>query len=155
MARHGPRASLDRHPARTDAAIAVLLAVLACLWLWLEWPPDRVPVAPAIAGLVMQCLPLAWRRRAPLAVLPLVTAGTVLYGLAGGAATSWVANPWLLAAYSAGAYGGGGRRDRVRAAATVAYVGYVAYEVFLGLARRRSGRVPGAAPVVPTLHPDR
>ncbi len=124
-------ATLDRRPALTDAVIAVLLAALATLWLWLQWPPDRLPATPLTAGLgLLQGLPLAWRRRRPLTVLPIVTAGTILYGLAGGADTIWTVNAWLLAAYTAGAYGAGRWRDPVRLVATITFIGYVAWEVF-------------------------
>ena len=125
-------ATIDQRPALTDAVIALLLAGLATAWLWLQWPPDRLPATPLTAGLgLLQALPLAWRRRRPLTVLPIVTAGTILYGLAGGADTTWTANAWLLAAYSAGAYGVGRWRDRVRLAATLAFIGYVAWAVFI------------------------
>ena len=98
-----PSAILDCHPDRIDAVIAVLFAALASLWLWLEWPPERFPNAPWVAALgLVQCLPLAWRRRYPAGVLLAVTAGTILYGLAGGANTPWTANAWLLAAYTLG-----------------------------------------------------
>lgn len=127
-------ASIDRDPAFTDAAIALLLAALASIWLWLQWPPERLPAIPVVAGFgLLQCLPLAWRRRFPLPVLAVVTVGTVLYGLAGGAETPWAANAWLLAAFSAGAYGGDRWRNRVLTLATATFVGYVAYEVFWGL----------------------
>ncbi len=137
-------ASLDRNPDRTDAAIALLFAALASLWLWLESPPERFGATPVVAGLgVVQCLPLAWRRRYPGAVLLAVTGGTILYGLAGGANTPWTANAWLLAAYSAGVYGRERWRDRVRAAATAVFAGYVAYEVFWGLLAQDSTEPAG------------
>lgn len=124
-------ATLDRRPALTDAVIAVVLATLATVWLWLQWPPDRLPATPLTAGLgLLQGLPLAWRRRRPLTVLPIVTVGTILYGLAGGADTIWTVNAWLLAAYTAGAYGAGRWRDPVRLVATITFIGYVAWEVF-------------------------
>ncbi len=123
---------LDRRPALTDAVIAVVLAALATVWLWLQWPPDRLPATPLTAGLgLLQGLPLAWRRSRPLTVLPIVTAGTILYGLAGGADTTWTANAWLLAAYTAGADGIGRWRDPIRLVATITFLGYVACEVFI------------------------
>lgn len=132
-------AGLDRNPALTDGAIAVLFAALASLWLWLEWPPQRLPATPAVACLgLVQCLPLAWRRRYPLEVLAAVTLGTILFGLAGGADTPWTANAWLLAAYTAGVQAANPWRDRVRIAATAVFVGYVAYEVFFGLPSEES-----------------
>ena len=125
-------ATFDQRPDLTDAIIALLLAGLATAWLWVQWPPDRLPATPLTAGLgLLQCLPLAWRRRRPLAVLLVVTVGTILYGVAGGADTTWTANAWLLAAWTAGAYGVGSWRDPVRLVATLAFVGYVAWEVFV------------------------
>ncbi len=123
---------LDRRPTLTDAVIAVVLAALATVWLWLQWPPERLPATPLTAGLgLLQGLPLAWRRSRPLTVLPIVTAGTILYGLAGGADTTWTANAWLLAAYTAGADGIGRWRDPIRIVATITFLSYVACEVFI------------------------
>ena len=139
-----PSAFFDRYPDRTDAVIAVLFTALASLWLWLEWPPERFPDAPWVAGLgLVQCLPLAWRRRYPAEVLLAVTGGTILYGLAGGANTPWTANAWLLAAYTLGVYGEDRWRDRVRALGTLAFVGYVAYEVVWGLLSSESSEPAG------------
>lgn len=142
-ARSSVWAAIERRPALTDAVIAALLAALATIWLWLRWPPERLPATAIVATLgVVQCLPLAWRRRDPLIVLAVVTVGTIFYGLAGGADTPWAANAWLLAAYSAGAYGGGRGRDPIRLAATLTFVGYVAYEVLLAMPAAEPDPIP-------------
>ncbi len=126
--------SIDRNPAATDGALAILLAAFATLWLWLEWPPDRLPAAPVVAALgLLLCLPLTWRRRYPFGVLAVVTLATVPYGLADGAETPWTAIPWLLALYTAGAYGTARRRNPVRALAIAVFVAYVAVEAALRL----------------------
>lgn len=130
--RGGVEASVDRSPELADVAIAVGLAVLASLWLWVRWLTEREPSAPVIVGLgLVLGLPLAWRRRFPLAVLAVVTLTTILYGVARDADAPWAANIWLLAAYSAGAYGVGRRRDSLRAAAAAVFVGYLAYLIFV------------------------
>jgi hypothetical protein len=124
-------AGIDRYPTAVDTVVAVVLAIFGVSWFWLDPPPPPTPPLPAvIACVLLQCLPLGWRRRFPAAVLLVVTLGTILYGLAGGAEFPWTANPWLLAAYSAGAYAEGRWRDRVRGLAATAFVGYVAFAVF-------------------------
>jgi len=132
-------ASLDRDPALTDAVIAVVFAGFASLWLWLQWPPEHLPAIPAVAGLgLLQCLPLAWRRRYPSATLVVVTLGTILYGMAGGAETPWTANAWLLAAYSADVYSTARWRHWIRRVATTAFILYATYEIFVRLPQSNS-----------------
>jgi signal transduction histidine kinase len=94
-----------RRPARWDLVLAAVLALVVQQDLWIS--PDlghRVGPRPAVACFyLVSCAALAWRRRAPLAVLTTVWLVATIQALAFGAAESLgVFLPPLIALYSAG-----------------------------------------------------
>jgi signal transduction histidine kinase len=106
------RRVIERHPFASDAAVAAAVAAFVLLDVWTSG--DYFTASKAIyvsAGLLMT-LPLAWRRRAPLAVVAVVMGALVFESLAVGSAPTpdspLVA--WLLAIYSVAAH-----CDRARA----------------------------------------
>src|SRR6266545_7590840 len=103
---HAPRGLIDRHPFASDAVLAVAVAAFLLQDLWTSG--DYLTASKAIyvpAGLLMT-LPLAWRRRAPLAVAAVVMGALAVQSLAVGSAPtpdSPLAG-WLLAIYSVAAH---------------------------------------------------
>jgi signal transduction histidine kinase len=100
------RRLVERHPFASDAALAVVLAVLVLSDVWTSG--DYLTASKAIyapAGLLMT-LPLAWRRRAPLPVAAVVMGGLVFESLAVGSAPTQDSPlvGWLLAIYSVAAH---------------------------------------------------
>jgi signal transduction histidine kinase len=100
------RRLIERHPFASDAALAVAVAAFVLFDVWTSG--DYFTASKAIyvpAGLLMT-LPLAWRRRAPLAVVAVVMGALVFESLAVGSAPTpdspLVA--WLLAIYSVAAH---------------------------------------------------
>ncbi len=100
------RRLIERHPFASDAALAVALAAFVLSDVWTSG--DYFTASKAIyvpAGLLMT-LPLAWRRRAPLAVVAVVMGALAFESLAVGSAPTpdspLVA--WLLAIYSVAAH---------------------------------------------------
>ena len=116
-------ARVDRHPGLTDAAIAAGFVGLGLASFPLVWP-EQPPVAPvvAVALLVALFAPLAWRRRRPLAALAVYTVLIAVYPLSGLPQNPMFDDGWLLAAYSAGAYGKGHGRTWVRAGSAAAFL---------------------------------
>lgn len=101
--------------------VAIGVAATAAIWAG-EWATARRGQAALLAGLlilaVLTGMPLAWRRRAPLAVLTVVLAANLASGLLAGASRGWLANGQgpaaaflavLLAGFSFGAYAAGRR----------------------------------------------
>jgi signal transduction histidine kinase len=127
------RTSLDRHPRITDSVIALVLGALAILSVRLVWPtagPETLAserMAIFLVGLLVA--PLIWRRRAPLAVLAIMTALLAYYYVLGMPESFWANNAWALALYGAGAYGGERWRNPVRAVAVAVLAGVVAREL--------------------------
>jgi len=72
------------HPFAADSLLALLLTGVSMVPLWLGTSQDehRAPSLPAIALVLLINLPLAWRRRHPLAVGTLVAAAAIGYGIA-------------------------------------------------------------------------
>jgi signal transduction histidine kinase len=101
-----PRRSIERHPFASDAVLAVVLAalVLADIWTSTDYFTASKPIYVS-AGLLMT-LPLAWRRRAPLAVAAVVMGALVFESLAVGTAPVPDSQliGWLLAIYSVAAH---------------------------------------------------
>jgi signal transduction histidine kinase len=123
------RRLVERHPFASDAALAVVLAVLVLSDVWTSG--DYLTASKAIyvpAGLLMT-LPLAWRRRAPLPVAAVVMGGLVFESLAVGSAPTQDSPlvGWLLAIYSVAAHS-----DRTAALAGGA-VSLVAGLVWIGI----------------------
>ena len=103
---HALRRQVERHPFASDAALAVAAAAFVQQEIW--GSGDYLTASKAIyvpAGLLMT-LPLAWRRRAPLAVAAVVMGALVVESLSVGSAptpdTPLVG--WLLAIYSVAAH---------------------------------------------------
>ena len=123
-------ATIDQRPALTDGGIAVLLCLLALLTIRLNWQATHpLPTGEAVAFTIALMLPLAWRRRFPLAVLGVMTPVLILYRLAEVPEDMWSANAWWLALFGAGAFGTGRWRNWTRTAGVVAITGLVAYEL--------------------------
>jgi signal transduction histidine kinase len=88
--RHVPPATtlIDRvrrlPPLAVDAAIAVVVGLVTVVSVLVEDRNDHGVslTAAGVALLVVQCVPLVWRRRAPLAVMLVVVAAGVAYGIA-------------------------------------------------------------------------
>jgi len=72
------------HPLAADTLLALLLAGVSLVPLWVGTNTDqhRAPSLPAIALVLLINLPLAWRRRRPLAVGTLIAAAAIVYGVA-------------------------------------------------------------------------
>ena len=79
-----PLAWARTHPFASDTLLALLLTGVSLVPLWLGATGDDPwsPSAPAIALVLLINLPLAWRRRYPLAVGTLVAAAAITYGVA-------------------------------------------------------------------------
>jgi signal transduction histidine kinase len=109
-------------PPRGDALIAAAAAALAQVEIWTLADPDAPRPVLALAGLAMT-LPIAWRRRAPLAVLVAVTstmfAATAAWDVVQHAV--FPGPPLLIALYSAGRHLAG-RRVVLAAAVAAASV---------------------------------
>ena len=121
-------AAFDRHPTVTDGAIAIVFTLFgwASVALAVDEDGDRLSVA-AVIGVIVVALPLVWRRRAPVATLATFTVAFLLYQFAGLPNTFWYANAWVVAAYSAGAYGRGRWRDPVRIVSSLVLIGSLLY----------------------------
>jgi len=127
------RAAIDRHPAITDAAIAVVICLLALLTLGLNWERTQpLPGSVAVLLTILLIAPLTWRRRFPLAVLALMTPLAILIRIVDLPEAQWTTNALWLAAYSAGAYGNPRWRTPVRAAAFALLAGWIVYDLFAG-----------------------
>jgi hypothetical protein len=98
---------MDRHPTLTDGVVALILVGFALLQLRIYWA-IRQPVHPAFAvaltlGVI---LPLTWRRRFPLVVLPVMTALLILHRYLDIPEGNFTGNSVALGFLSAAAYGG-------------------------------------------------
>ena len=128
------RATLDRHPMRTDAALAVGLFVLALLTLWAtrsfegqEWKTGSA------VHTALLILPIAWRRQFPSAVLLFMTVNLVSFQLFDLPYTEWTINAMSVGLYSAGAYGDPRRSNPARAVAVTAYFGVLVHDLFFNV----------------------
>jgi signal transduction histidine kinase len=109
---HTVRRAIERHPFASDAALAVAVAAFLQPEIWTSDDYLTASKAIYVPGALLMTLPLAWRRRAPLAVVAVVMGALVVESLAVGSAptpdSSLVA--WLLAIYTVAAH-----CDRVQA----------------------------------------
>jgi hypothetical protein len=115
-------------PAAGDALLAAAAGGLAQLEIWTASNPDGPRLVLALAALVVT-VPIAWRRRAPLTVLVVVTAAELV-----ASATSelfrtalFPGPPVIVAIYSAGRHLAG-RRAVVAALVAAVMVFRVAFE---------------------------
>jgi signal transduction histidine kinase len=134
------QAALDRHPARADVALALVLFVLDVLTLWAMrsfegqgWETRAV----VHTGLLI--LPLVWRRRYPSAVILVMTATLVAFELLDLAYSEWTLNAMLVALYSAGVYGDPRRSIPIRALTVTVFFGLVINELFFASADELPG----------------
>jgi signal transduction histidine kinase len=130
------RARTVAHPLVADTAAAGVLAVLGVLAVrvGIDTAPAgyRPPPTAVWVGLTLALvLPLAFRRRFPLAVLVVITAVFFPYRLTDVPDLTVSVVVWWLALYSAGAYGDPRRRDAVRALNVVAALGFLAYRLLV------------------------
>ena len=68
------------HPFAADSLLALLLAGVSLIPLWVG--QDSAPSPVAVGMVLLINLPLAWRRRYPLVVGPLVALASIAYGVA-------------------------------------------------------------------------
>jgi hypothetical protein len=96
----------NRHPTATDGIVALALAVLAFLNLYINWgtaSPMRAVLAILLTLLII--LPFTFRRRYPLAVLIVTTVAVLIYRSLNISESSFTVYALLLAFFSAGVYG--------------------------------------------------
>ncbi|MGY1702553.1 sensor histidine kinase [Geodermatophilus sp. SYSU D00766] len=128
------RAAGEARPLLADAAAAAVLAVLGVLAVRVgidTAPPGYLPPPAGVwVGLTLALvLPLALRRRCPLAVLIVVTVVFFPYRIVDVPDLTVSVVVWWLALYSAGAYGHERWRNRVRGINVVAALGFLAYRL--------------------------
>jgi signal transduction histidine kinase len=119
--------ALDRRPFVTDGAIVVAFTLFGWASVAFDGGDRGRLSADAALGVMVVALPLLWRRRAPVAALAAFTLAFLVYQIAGLPSTFWYANAWVVAAYSAGAYGRGRWRDPVRIVSSVALIVTLVY----------------------------
>jgi signal transduction histidine kinase len=118
----------ERYPGWVDAAIALVLGALILLGIRVAWPgPATVPGWQAVLLTIWLIAPLAFRRRAPLATLVVMTPALIVFGEAMLPEYNWAVNAWWLALFSAGAYGAPPWRNWVRALASIVWLSYLAW----------------------------
>jgi signal transduction histidine kinase len=123
------RRLIERHPFASDAALAVAVAAFVQFDIWTSGDYLTASKAVYVPAALLMTLPLAWRRRAPLAVVVIVMAALIFESLAVGSAPT-PDSPliaWLLAIYSVAAH-----CDRRRALVGGA-VSLIAGTVWIGL----------------------
>jgi signal transduction histidine kinase len=108
------RRLVELHPFASDAGIAVSLAALVQADIWSSGDYLTASKAIYVPAALLMTLPLAWRRRAPLAVLVVVMGTLVVEAVAVGSRPTpdSLLVAWLLAVYSVAAH-----CDRLRALA--------------------------------------
>jgi signal transduction histidine kinase len=99
------RRLVENHPSATDAALAVALAAAVLADIWTSGGYLTASKAIYVPTALLMTLPLAWRRRAPLAVAAVVMGALVVESLAVGSAPTpdSLLIAWLLAIYSVAA----------------------------------------------------
>ncbi|MFH1775858.1 MAG: sensor histidine kinase [Chloroflexota bacterium] len=122
---------IRRHPTITDGVIALILAVLALLNLWINWRLSQpVHLGLAVGLTLIIILPLTLRRRFPLALLLVMTALLVLYRNLDIPEGSFTAYALILALFSAGAYGNRRWRNWARSVSMAVVTVSLAHLVF-------------------------
>jgi signal transduction histidine kinase len=100
------RRLIEEHPRASDAALAVAFAAIVQSDIWTSGHYLTASKAIYVPTGLLMTLPLAWRRRAPLAVAAVVMGALVVESLAVGSAPT-PDSPlisWLLAIYSVAAH---------------------------------------------------
>jgi signal transduction histidine kinase len=121
----------DRHPTATDGIVALALAGLAFLNLYINWGTEStVRAVLAIVLTLIIILPLTLRRHYPLAVLIVMTVAILSYRSLNIPESSFTFYALLLAFFSVGAYGDRRWRGWVRGLTALAIIGYLTYSVF-------------------------
>jgi signal transduction histidine kinase len=108
--RHRPHPWLRQHPLAADTILAVGLTGAAIIAHWKVPIPDHGS-SPSAVGTLLVCLtslPLALRRRAPIAVLAIVSLAQYAVGLIGYPNASWVS--LMVATYTVAAHTNGAKR---------------------------------------------
>jgi len=126
------RAGFDWRVLALDGGIAVVLAGLAVLNLFIGWQiyqPVATPLALALT--VLAVLPLAWRRRYPLGVLAFITALILALRLLDIPEETFTLYSALLALLSAGVFGNPRWRTPVRIGCVSAIAVAVIYIMFV------------------------
>jgi len=129
------RAAVGQSLFVADAAATVLLAalgVMAAVRVGIDTSPPGYRPPPTVVWVLLTLalvLPLAWRRRFPLVVLVVVTVVFFPYRWLDVSDLTVSVVVWWLALYSAGAYGQGAWRNRVRLLDIVSALGFLAYRL--------------------------
>jgi signal transduction histidine kinase len=100
------RRLIERHPFASDAGLALVLAGLVLSDIWTSGDYFTASKAIYVPASLLMTLPLAWRRRAPLAVAIVVMGALVFESLAVGSAPTPDSQlvGWLVAVYSVAAH---------------------------------------------------
>jgi signal transduction histidine kinase len=126
------RRTSERYPGWVDTGIAAVLLTLIFIGLKIEWPgPATVPGWQAVLIMVWLIAPLAFRRRAPLATLLVMTPALIISGETNLPEYNWAMNAWWLALFSAGAYGELPWRNWVRGIVSAVWIGYLSWYLFV------------------------
>lgn len=121
----------DRHPTGIDGIVALALAGLAFLNLYINWGTEStVRAVLAIVLTLLIILPFIFRRRYPLAVLIVMTVAILIYRSLNIHESSFTFYALLLAFFSAGAYGDRRWRGWVRGLTALATIGFLTYSIF-------------------------
>jgi len=122
---------LNRHPTGTDIVVALALAALAFLNLYINWASAlKVPPWLAIVLTLLAILPLAFRRRYPLVVLCVMTGALIAYRSLNIPESDFTGYALLLAFFNAGAYGRYPWRHWARGIAGVIMLAFLTYTIF-------------------------
>jgi signal transduction histidine kinase len=122
---------LDHHPVATDVATATSLSLLVLLNLWIDLGTNSpLRLSAAIVLILLTTLPLAARRRSPLAVLLVITAALIAFRHLSFPESPFTEYCLLLAFVSAGVYGSQRRRTHARLVSAVTTLISLIYIVF-------------------------
>jgi len=122
---------LDKHPTGVDGIVALALVGLAFLNLYINWGVESTLRAVlAIVLTLLIILPFTLRRRYPLAVLVVMTVGTLVYRSLNIPESSFTVFALLLGFFSAGAYGNRRWRGWVCGLTATVTIGFLTYSVF-------------------------
>jgi signal transduction histidine kinase len=128
---HKIKVWLDRHPVWTDVLMAVVFFALVMLNLWVEFGASSLlRLMAAVALIILTTLPLAVRRRFPVAVLVIVTIALIAARHLRFSESPFTTYCLLLAFVSAGVYGSQKWRNLVRMMSALATIISLTYIVF-------------------------